>query len=264
MESHKVSNINRTRNILSSDIFVYSKSLNRDLDSYFKDCVEDYGTLASRIKDGTVEKLGLKSMAYEDRNDYSLVTHVHDYSKVSIDSFNTKGMKRDKINEENGQLSILARIDIDGVKTNINALAAVNPEAPKVDIGTLMFVAWNTLPRIDETRSSFDGYVYPDGRRLNKDDFPDAYECFGDDYKKSDDPEDTFRIPILSDFICLNPMETQTECCKRNSFQNGIEPHTHEWRLKMQGISKEIKINVGVGGANWQAGGIHRGDIKSK
>lgn len=102
MESHKVSNINRTRNILSSDIFVYSKSLNQDADTYFKDCVEDYGTLATRIKDGAVEKLGLKSMAYEDKNDYSLVTHVHDYSRVSIDSFNTKGMKRDKINEENG------------------------------------------------------------------------------------------------------------------------------------------------------------------
>lgn len=127
-----------------------------------------------------------------------------------------------------------------------------------------MFVAWNTLPKIDETLSSFDGYVYPDGRRLNKENFPDAYECFGDDYKKSDDPEDTFRIPILSDFICLNPMETQTECCKRNSFQNGIEPHTHEWRLKMQGISKEIRINVGVGGANWKSGGIHRGDIKTR
>lgn len=263
METIAVSRIDRTRKVLSQDTFVYSKSMDRDIDTYYKDCVEDYETLAQHIRDGVIEQLNLKSMAYEDKNAYSLVTHTHDYTKVSIDSFNTKGSRRDKVNEQNGQLSILAQIDIDGVKTNINALAAVNPEAPKIDVGTLMFVAWTKLAPIDETSEDFDGYVYPDGRRLNKADFPDAYDCFGDEYRRSDDPEDTFRIPILSDFISLNPMETQTECCKRNGFQNGIESHTHEWQLSMEGTSRQIEIQVGVGGANWNQGGIHQGDLNS-
>lgn len=260
----KVSNIKLTSSILSTDILLYSKPFSETDQTYYKDCVVNDEQLAENIKDGVLEKLNLKSMAYEDKYAYSPVRHIHDYSKVYIDSFNTYGLTKDVKKEETGELSILARIEINGQKTNINALGAFNPDPPVVDIGTLMFVAYKTLSSIDTNSPDFDGYVYPDGRSLKKEDFPDAYQCFGDTYKLTSDPDDEFRIPILSDFICLNPMTTTTECCKRNNFQNGIKAHTHEWQLSMEGKTQPMKIDVGVGGANWNDGGIHQGDLTSK
>lgn len=203
-------------------------------------------------------------MAYEDRDAYSRANHRHDYSKVSVESFNTKGLGRDKSLEQSGELSILARINIDGVKTNINALGAFQPDPPPVDIGTLLFVAYKTLSPIDENAEDFDGYVYPDGRVLKTAEFPEAYASFGNEYKLTSDGDDEFRIPTLSDFICLNPMTQTSGCCRRNNFQNGIKSHTHEWRFKMQGVSKAMKVKVGVGGANTNQGGIHKGDLTSQ
>lgn len=203
-------------------------------------------------------------MAYEDKNAYSRVNHRHDYSKVSVESFNTKGPERDKEQEQSGELSILARISIDGVKTNINALGAFQPDPPPIDIGTLLFVAYKTLSPIDENAEDFDGYVYPDGRVLNTSEFPEAYAAFGNEYKLTSDGDGEFRIPTLSDFICLNPMTQTSECCRRNNFQNGIKSHIHEWQFSMQGVSKAVDVKVGVGGANTNQGGIHRGDLTSR
>lgn len=75
METNAVSRIDRTRKVHSQDIFVYSKSMDRDIDTYYKDCVEDYETLAQRIRDGVIEQLNLKSMAYEDKNHIPLVAN---------------------------------------------------------------------------------------------------------------------------------------------------------------------------------------------
>lgn len=86
---------------------------------------------------------------------------------------------------------------------------------------------------------------------------------FGDEYKLQEDPDDEFRIPTLSDFISLNPMTETTECCRRNKFQNGIMDHTHEWQFVMEGKTKGIEIQVGVGGSNKNEGGIHRGNLES-
>lgn len=225
----KVSEIDIIEKSLSTDILLYSRPYSETDQTYYKDCVVDNQSLATVLTEGALRKLNLKSMAYEDKDSYSPKTHKHDYSKVSIESFNTNGLTIDARKESSGELSVLARINIDGKLTNINALGVINPDPPKIDIGTLMFVAYPTLEPIDENFETFDGYVYPDGRSIKKDDFKEAYEVFGDEYKLQEDPDDEFRIPILSDFISLNPMIETTECCRRNKFQNGIMDHTHEW-----------------------------------
>jgi hypothetical protein len=45
--------------------------------------------------------------------------------------------------------------------------------------------------------------VFPDGRQISKTRFPDAYRVFGDRYGEYSG--DMFSIPILSDFMELNP-----------------------------------------------------------
>lgn len=267
--NRKVSEISNPNVILSDDAFLYSQTLNPYANIYYDDRTTYFGEVENQIIDGIEDKLGLKSMAHEDKNAYSLVNHTHDYSKVTIESFNTQGLERDKERERDSIISILAEITIDGKKTNINAYSAYQPVPPTPDIGTLMFVAYKTLTTIDENASNFDGYVYPDGRLLKKTEFPEAFQCFGSTYTKSGDASDSFRIPTLSDFIKLNPLEEKTQCCKRNNFQNGIEAHNHEARLNLSGIIANVGIKIKVQGGNWHDGwitgrGIHQGDLGSR
>ena len=267
--NRKVSEITQQNALISSDVFLYSQTLNPYANIYYDDRTTYLGDVENQIIDGIENELGLKSMAHEDKNAYSFVNHTHNYSKVTVDSFNTKGLEIDKQRERDSIISILAEIKIDGKKTNINAYSAHQPDPPTPDIGTLMFIAQKTLNPIDENASDFDGYVYPDGRLLKKTEFPEAFQCFGNTYTKNDDPTDSFRIPILSDFIKLNPLEEKTQCCRRNNFQNGIKAHTHEYQLNLTGIVADVDIKIkcrnGSALGGWANGkGVHQGDLHSQ
>ena len=267
--NRKVSEITQQNALISSDLFLYSQTLNPYANIYYDDRTTYIGDVENQIIDGIEDELGLKSMAHEDKNAYSLVNHTHNYSKDTVDSFNTKGLEIDKQRERDSIISILAEIKIDGKKTNINAYSAHQPDPPTPDIGTLMFIAQKTLNPIDENASDFDGYVYPDGRLLKKTEFPEAFQCFGNTYTKSDDPTDSFRIPILSDFIKLNPLEEKTQCCRRNNFQNGIKAHTHEYQLNLTGIVADVDIKIKCKNGNalggWANGkGVHQGNLHSQ
>ena len=55
--------------------------------------------------------------------------------------------------------------------------------------------------RLDPSNAAdFNGWVYPDGRALLSDEFPDAWEAFGTSYGCSED-DGTFNIPALSSFM---------------------------------------------------------------
>lgn len=72
-----------------------------------------------------------------------------------------------------------------------------------------------------EDKENFDGWVYPDGKRFRKVDFPLAYDEFGDGIS------DFFAVPVLSDFIRFNVGQNVENTTQRVQFSNYIQEHNH-------------------------------------
>lgn len=82
-------------------------------------------------------------------------------------------------------------------------------------------------------RDGFDGWVYPDGKKFRKTDFPLAYDEFGDGVS------DFFNVPVLSDFIRFNVGQNKDNPTERIPFQNYIQDHDHTITTKTT-TSEEI------------------------
>lgn len=76
-------------------------------------------------------------------------------------------------------------------------------------------------------RGTFDGWVYPDGsdyrQKQGKYDFSDAYRAFGG-------LNGVFRVPVLSDFVWLNPGVYVNDALRAAPAQVGIARHMHQFK----------------------------------
>ncbi len=69
--------------------------------------------------------------------------------------------------------------------------------------------------------NDFDGWVYPDGKRYLKDDFPDAFDQF------DNDGERVFAVPEFRDFLRGNVGGVTGDSTKWVNFSNPVAKHNH-------------------------------------
>lgn len=198
-----------------------------------------YGVLSSDLFNTLCSEFGFKSMAWESSADYSLYNHVHNYSKVQASS--TIQQADDGTFyyvDEDGQrqtlmpsdVSAIATLRIDDKHTTLYVPKVSVYKQPKPYLGQLKFLALTSLPPIDEMAEDFNGWVYPDGRAVSREQFAKAYKYFGEDYGAGDG-ENTFNIPAISDFIkAVQPSTTNLDDSLSESVPAAevLKSHKHE------------------------------------
>ena len=167
-----------------------------------------YGDLSGIVFDDLSGGFGIKSMAWELSDHYSLVDHVHHYSTVSV----LPSLTPTAYQVKNGDVSALGVFSVNARKKALYMNRIRMYESPKPYIGQLKFLALPrppTLPNSDLFYDSnrFGGWVYPDGRELDQARFAEAYQFFGDSYGTAS--EGRFRIPNITEFI--KPCETASD-----------------------------------------------------
>lgn len=135
----------------------------------------DYGTLSAQLLKDIKNTLRLKSMAWELSGDYARWDHTHDYSSVEVESL---------IDGTSDDIK-LADVVIDGKYHTIYMKKPAIPVWETPDIGQLKFMTKLNQKDIDDM--DFDGWVYPDGRFLDKNRFSSAFSVFGVEYGENDD-----------------------------------------------------------------------------
>lgn len=164
------------------------------------------------------EALHLSSMAYQDVEDYSKITHKHDYSKVKVYPY---------INDP--ELRSVGNISVDGKPYEIRVpdLPEISYDGPQIGeikmiwaqtFGHLQFVGLYT----DVEDRKFNGWVPCDGKEYKKSDFPEAFEYFRTQYDT-----ETFHVPLLSNFFCGNYGNETEDQLKEFPEQIGIGEHSH-------------------------------------
>ena len=203
--------------ILSSDMFLISQqslsSISPDrqylwhgqiLNNYYSSRKLEYGKLSSDLFDVLSDEFGFRSMAWESSSNYSLIDHVHNYSRVLVEPTIPKPEE-----SQISTISIIAAIRIGSETKAIYSPKITSYKQPKPYLGQLKFMAMTNLPKIDETALDFNGWVYPDGRAISRSIFSEAFEYFGIEFGAGDGST-TFNIPCLSNFIkIVQPESTQ-------------------------------------------------------
>ena len=172
--------------------------------------------------------LHLSSAAFVEKADYSRKNHGHDYSTVyvyarplsAISAASGIAVHPDKATP----IAELSSLN-DG-KLDVAVIYNPGQQYESIDdipaIGELKFLAHKQLWIINTSAPDFDGWVYPDGSEYSRWDFPSAYAIYGDGRS------DTFRVPLLSNFIKLNPGVDKTDPMKKVPAVNeAIAAHTH-------------------------------------
>lgn len=191
--------------VLESDLFLISQQIlssvspsrkwqlrDQTLSNEHRSLNAQYGLLSSQFSSEFEKICKFGSMAYESSADYSLAEHVHQYSIVEVSSALTQDTEQ--------SLLVLATFTIDGKKSSICSLPTATYSLPKPVIGQLKFIASTHLNAIDESAEDFDGWCYPDGRAISREDFPEAFSEFGTAYGNGDGAT-TFNIPCLSNLF---------------------------------------------------------------
>lgn len=194
--------------VLSDDLFLISQqtlsSTSPDrqylwhgqiLNNYYSSRKLEYGQLSSDLFDALKNEFGFKSMAWESSSNYSLLDHVHNYSKVSVDSTIPRPEE-----SQISSVSAILTIRVGSKSTTIYSPKISVYKQPKPYIGQLKFMAMTSFPQIDETSLDFNGWTYPDGRAVSREIFREAFQYFGTEFGAGDG-ETTFNIPCLTNFI---------------------------------------------------------------
>ena len=145
--------------------------------------------------DALKNEFGFKSMAWESSSNYSLLDHVHNYSRVSVDSTIPRPEE-----SQISSVSAILTIRVGSKSTTIYSPKISVYKQPKPYIGQLKFMAMTSFPQIDETSLDFNGWTYPDGRAVSREIFREAFQYFGTEFGAGDG-ETTFNIPCLTNFI---------------------------------------------------------------
>jgi hypothetical protein len=188
-----------------TDVFLVSEpGLNRPDAIFYQSKHLTYDTLRNNIYKDISVGLHLGSMSFQDEADYACADHNH-FSKYVKAEFEPSYARNYEVSEMEDNVIVLGHIMIDGKSRDI-CIPKIHQEdigIPEKPIGLLKFVAWPSLPNIDENASGFDGWVYPDGRSVSKLRFPAAYAAFGTFF--GEETNTHFKIPNLNDFLELNP-----------------------------------------------------------
>lgn len=104
-------------------------------------------------------------------------------------------------------------------------------DAPKPCIGQLKFMALRVPPTLLDSdsfyeSSRFGGWVYPDGRALDKVRFADAYSFFGDMYGSA--PDGKFRIPNMAEFVKPCELVQDLDLVDAVAEHKVLPAHTHD------------------------------------
>lgn len=212
-----------------SDSFLISVPTNgQDRSNFYRSRRISYDVIRDDIYRALFEHFHLGTMATQASGDYEFRKHDH-FGRYSVVSVEQHYSRNPEIEDEfQDTVIVLGHIVVDGTSYDI-CIPKINQDdvqkaLPK--IGTLRFIAAPGISDILETDPEFDGWTFPDGRQVPKHMFPEAYAAFGDEYGQAD--EGMFRLPVLSDFMELNPYKQPEDSLKRIKYNIGLKEHSHE------------------------------------
>lgn len=164
----------------STDVFLVSEpGLNRPDAFFYQSKHLTYDTLRNNIYQDISVGLHLGSMAFQDESNYAKSGHDH-FPKYVKAEFKPSYERNHGVSEAEDNVIVVGHIMINGRSYDM-CIPRINQDdvkIPEKPVGLLKFVAWPTLPVIDENTPDFDGWTYPDGRSVSKSRFPAAYGVF--------------------------------------------------------------------------------------
>ena len=227
LSGERVSELERLSSCRPGDEFLISRQYNLSSDRLFSRRLK-YESIISDAIENLCASLHLSSAAFVEKADYSRKGHGHDYSTVYIYARPLSTISAASgIDIYPDAVEPIAKLDAlnNGVLNTVVMYSpgqAYNKVGYTPDIGELKFFARKQLHVVDINDASFDGWVYPDGAEYRRSDFPQAYSVYGDGQSE------TFRVPLLSNFIKLNPGVDMSDPLKKVQASNGaIIAHTH-------------------------------------
>lgn len=227
-DSVKISELDRIERLISDDMIVFEHDDSEGLSNTYG---IRYSELTSMMLQQISSQLSLGSISYHDYWEYSRSYHKHGYTHSEIIPYPfTTQILEYQISEDNGVVyGGLGLGDYgDVVQTN--------------RIGDMKLMTVRDDGSHDVDSDSFNGWVYADGSRYSRYDFPSAYEIFKD-MEGSDSV--SFVVPQIDDFIKGEPRVGITPY--RNEGCMCTPSHTHEIpKEQMQPYNQSIRTNIAL------------------
>lgn len=210
-----------------------------------------YEDLALNLVQDISAGFHLSSMAFRDMSEYARFDHTHAYQHVVC----SPGVPP----EDAG--TVILRVETSGeagpAAVDVRMPKIETPDPPRPDVGDVRLLAtdgvaapfgdfqidrvhadddppWTeavTMRDVDTSLlqsiadGTFDGWVYPDGseyfKYMGEYDFSEAYAAFGGS-------DGSFRVPLLSGFMQMNPGLRLDDPIGREPGRTGIAAHSHE------------------------------------
>lgn len=218
IESRKISQLENRNKLEKTDIVEFERDV---FDNVWKKIVHNtYQISCSDFADSISSQmnLNLSSMAYENKYNYSPINNKHDYSYVVI--------KPNYSENENE----IATFNITGIRSSEIIKVYNKPDSeqkivPLYKVGDIRMFINKTKDNNSTSTPDFDGWVYTDGARYNRRDFPEAYELF----KTLDGSDDSsFVVPKFNSFFRANPGNiTNENQLSSIPYKNMLPEHTH-------------------------------------
>lgn len=212
-----------------------------------RDVAESYGLtysdLSTQIYNDVIARLQLSSMAWESKYSYARITHRHDYSYVDAKVFYGPDSSRSNLTSRIIQLGILDISNYNSEKTLRICVPEVvfqKPRTYRVGEVKLVYISSDNVAQELEEKGYIEtyGWVIPDGKTYQKNDYPDAYEL----YKSGSATQ--FNVPTLTGFFRLNPGIYTTDAMRRYSYHNSDVQHVHQLIQKAQLGSINISADL--------------------
>lgn len=200
---NRISELGRETEIEENTRFLVTR-----FDKVSKEIVESYGlaypVLSSQIFEEVKKRIHVGTMAYQEKDDYSKITHTHDYSHVDAEVFYGPDSSRNGMSHKMVDLGTIEISNYNSLKSIHICVPYIKFQKPKdYRVGELKFIYISS----DMIDSELDqrgyspsyGWVIPDGSTYSRDEYPEAYELYGDGNSS------TFRVPVVDGFFRLNP-----------------------------------------------------------
>lgn len=230
--------LKRTGETRPKDLFLVSQ-LDVGQEQYVSRAI-DYGQVVSCLADDFEGSLGLGTMAYEEKWEYSKVDHQHEgrYTKVAVTEACPSGES----------LCCLAVVSVglpgaealDGCSQYRLMCPNIQmPDPPEPEIGTLRFVyARSAMAAVaDINADDFDGWVYPDGSTYQVDDtqrFSKALAVFGSG-------RNAITVPDVGGFF--KAVGSSVSSFARVPARYGVAKHSHQ--VDSVRLSGDLKVKDG-------------------
>lgn len=225
-----------------NDLLLLSKKSETDQLSSFK---LKYGDLESRVFNDVLDGLSVRSMAYEEKENYSISSHNHDFDYSRV-----KWIPNKKYVVKNTKP--ILDIKITSKKTDVFVgsmrVPIINSEIlPQPMIGTLKFIsvsAWSQLSGLENgnqqidpydslccIRDNFDGWVLANGTEIEN--YSNALSTACQLFAGNPNAE-KFRVPDISRFFTANPKvdlnfyNDDKKQYKTSMPQVGMASHMHQ------------------------------------